>query len=316
MSSTFQADIYQDPCKSVNIEHDDLKQVVLNHNEANSGITFEGNSHISVENSNDVVIGTLTQFMGPVTIMQQNSLKKPLTKDIPSISRYVPTSFVAPPSKIPRSPTEFLRKYKNCILCLLIIATPIVLIIIGLTLSVNLSYQELKIMETTTARENDSALVITKSDTLFRNTVKYVMISHSDGRKCNSKDTCQFTVLYHQNFHSHSVKYGNPNFAHNFFIGGDGYFYFDQGWNVKNNVSDNNIELCFMGNYTKDFLNSSMVTCAKYLISFGIKLGVIAEDYILVAHNQTYNKTDSPGKNVYAEIKSWPHWQDGYFPDA
>lgn len=319
MSTTFQADLHQNQNGSksvIEIEDGDLKKFVLKHTEANSGVTFEGNSNISVENSKEVVIGTLTQFMGPVTIMQQNSLKRPLTKDnnedIPSISKYVPQSFVNPPQNT--ITTQFCKRYKRYIIITVVISIPIILIILGVTLSIK-SYHELKEMESST-QEGEKLVNTTQSDILFRNTVNYVMISHSVGRFCKNTDACEFTVQYHQNFHSHSLKYGNPNFGRNFFIGGDGKFYLDRGWNVKNNVSDNNIEICFMGDFNRDNLTKNMVDCAKGLITFGIKLGIIAVDYILVAHNQTYNNSDSPGKNAYAEIKTWPHWKDGVFTDA
>lgn len=74
-----------------------------------------------------------------------------------------------------------------------------------------------------------------------------------------------------------------------------------QGYNGKS------IGISFIGNFTRTNPNEKQLAAAKCLIDEGINIGKIAPNYRLLGHRQV-KATESPGANLYAIIKTWPHW--------
>lgn len=48
---------------------------------------------------------------------------------------------------------------------------------------------------------------------------------------------------------------------------------------------------------------------AKNLIEEGVKLGYVRQDYALFGHCQC-SATQSPGKTLFEEIKTWRNWRE------
>lgn len=74
-----------------------------------------------------------------------------------------------------------------------------------------------------------------------------------------------------------------------------------------NSYANNSLAVCFMGDYIRFETDFKQLDAVQHLISYGVAQNYITVDYKLVAHNQT-KKTNSPGVNVYKEIKKWPRW--------
>ncbi|XP_044270790.1 peptidoglycan-recognition protein SC1a-like [Tribolium madens] len=133
----------------------------------------------------------------------------------------------------------------------------------------------------------------------------FVIISHTVTPFCNDFLKCSQRVQSMQDYHMGSLK--SPDIGYNFVIGGDGNAYVGRGWDIRNFHMDDSIGISFIGDFIQDNLTADMINVAKKLLDEGVKSGKLAKDYKLLAHNQTY-KTESPGPNVYKEIKNWPHF--------
>lgn len=140
--------------------------------------------------------------------------------------------------------------------------------------------------------------------------VKYVIISHSAGKFCQNIKDCSQQMALMQSMHVNDL--GSPDIGYNFVIGGDENIYVGRNWQNHNfHMNLDTIGICFTGNFIFDRLTPGMIEAAQDLLKIGLDDGKLEKDYIIVAHNQTYN-TQSPGTNVFNQIKYWPH----YSPDV
>ena len=102
-----------------------------------------------------------------------------------------------------------------------------------------------------------------------------------------------------------------PDIGYSFVVGGDGNVYEGRGWDVTNMhsgfVKRCNIGISFIGNFVHDTPTNGQIEAAQELIELGVRLGKVAENYKLVAMNETFN-TLSPGVVVYNIISKWPHF--------
>lgn len=57
----------------------------------------------------------------------------------------------------------------------------------------------------------------------------------------------------------------------------------------------------------EDDPNPDAVEAAKALIKCGVDEGHLDSDYKVVAHRQLIS-TESPGRKLYQEIRTWPNW--------
>ncbi|KYB28764.1 Peptidoglycan-recognition protein SC2-like Protein [Tribolium castaneum] len=138
----------------------------------------------------------------------------------------------------------------------------------------------------------------------------FVIVSHTVTPTCSDFPACSQRVQSMQDYHVGNLK--SPDIGYNFVIGGDGNAYVGRGWDIRNFHMDDSIGISFIGNFLHDHLTTEMISVAKKLLDEGVKSGKLARDYKLVAHNQTF-RTESPGPNVYKEIKNWPHFDAGIY---
>jgi N-acetylmuramoyl-L-alanine amidase len=103
-----------------------------------------------------------------------------------------------------------------------------------------------------------------------------------------------------------------PDIGYSFVVGGDGNVYEGRGWDVTNMHTGSfvrrcNIGISFIGNFVHDAPTNGQIEAVQQLIELGVRLKKVAEDYKLVAMNETYNSL-SPGVVVYNIISKWPHF--------
>ncbi|KAL0280540.1 UNVERIFIED_CONTAM: hypothetical protein PYX00_001801 [Menopon gallinae] len=145
----------------------------------------------------------------------------------------------------------------------------------------------------------------------MKSPVPYVVISHTAGRFCYLKAVCMQVVRDIQGDHmSRTPPYSD--IAYSFLVGGDGNIYEGRGWTTKTAntgfVNGKSININFIGSFENlDPPTYPQTEAVKALIEYGVNNSYIAEDYSLVADSATY-PTLSPGKQVYNEIKTWPHF--------
>nr|XP_026484256.1 peptidoglycan recognition protein-like [Vanessa tameamea] len=98
-----------------------------------------------------------------------------------------------------------------------------------------------------------------------------------------------------------------------FLIGGNGKIYEGTGWlHVGAHTygyNSKSIGISFIGNYNNDELKPEALEAAKALIKCGVEKGHLTPDYHLVGHKQLI-ATESPGRKLYREIRTWPHFLD------
>ncbi|KAG5866185.1 hypothetical protein JTB14_030311 [Gonioctena quinquepunctata] len=136
-----------------------------------------------------------------------------------------------------------------------------------------------------------------------------VIIKHSAGRNCERFPDCASIV---SDLQSLSAQKGWPDIYCNFLIGGDGNIYEGRGWGVQPQERENTVDIVFIGSFDIDEITPFMLHAAQVLIEDGIQKNFLSDDYIVVAHNQTKN-TMSPGQNVFAAIKKWPHYDPNMY---
>lgn len=122
---------------------------------------------------------------------------------------------------------------------------------------------------------------------------------------CNSSESCVSAVKELQTDHmKHFVDIG-----YNFLIGGDGTIYVGTGWDYTNFLRKTSIGINFLGNFVYDELTADMIDAYQELITQGLQLNKISNDYKLVGENQTDPYVYlSPGPNVVKFMKNWPHF--------
>ncbi|XP_067002918.2 peptidoglycan-recognition protein LC isoform X2 [Anabrus simplex] len=141
--------------------------------------------------------------------------------------------------------------------------------------------------------------------------VPYVIISHSATEQCELQAACTLQVRLIQTFHIESK--GWFDIGYNFLVGGDGYCYVGRGWDSVGahafGYNNRSIGINFIGTFNDVLPPKKQLRAAKLVIEEGVKLGKIAPDYKLLAHRQV-SGTESPGKRLYKELQTWPHWEE------
>nr|QYL00319.1 peptidoglycan-recognition protein SC1 [Holotrichia parallela] len=268
---------------------------------------------ISIVNSSDVIIGSVTQFHGPVTIVQQQASPKEGIEDKKNEADMVATDYKtkAAPKK-PAAPQHCLPK--RLLICFAVLTLLITLIALSVILMLEKRYDTDGDVLSTYNFTNQYFYTVTEwggkqplSKEAITNPVRYVIIVHTAGVFCNTFLECAAQVQLAQDLH---VTKDEPNIKYNFVIGGDGNIYEGRGWSVKNSLRDDSISVAFIGNFIYDELLPSMLDALLELIESGRHLGVLPDSYRIVAHNQTA-PTLSPGRNVYKVIKELAH----FYPD-
>ncbi|XP_037821203.1 peptidoglycan-recognition protein SD [Lucilia sericata] len=138
-----------------------------------------------------------------------------------------------------------------------------------------------------------------------------VIIAHTAGNDCSTKDSCSRQVRIIQ--HYHMSKYHIDDIAYNYLIGNDGNVYEGRGWNYQGALvkgyNVGSFGIVFMGNFIKELPSEKALTAAKALLEKLVNLQKLKENYKLFGHSQLM-PTISPGDALLAEIKKWPKWSD------
>lgn len=115
--------------------------------------------------------------------------------------------------------------------------------------------------------------------------------------------------LHLQCFHIESR--GWNDIAYNFLIGCDGNVYEGRGWQAvgAHTMGYNKIALGigFIGCFMRELPTKDALNMCRNLLARGVEEGHIDADYRLICHCQC-NSTESPGRRLYEEIQTWPHF--------
>ncbi|XP_072043719.1 peptidoglycan-recognition protein SC2-like [Amphiura filiformis] len=139
--------------------------------------------------------------------------------------------------------------------------------------------------------------------------VMYSFIHHTAMEQCFTQSDCSEMVRSIQNYHMDSN--GWSDIGYSFLIGEDGNVYEGRGWDRvgAHTKGYNDVGLAFsiMGDFTKILPKQNALDLAQNMIACGLHLGKIESDYTLRGHRDM-GSTACPGDDLYAEIKTWPHY--------
>ncbi|KAF7268588.1 hypothetical protein GWI33_018336 [Rhynchophorus ferrugineus] len=143
---------------------------------------------------------------------------------------------------------------------------------------------------------------------LIKGPVVLVIVKHTDTEPCWDIPSCFSSMQRLQ-----GVDVGEkhePTIAYNFVIGGSGDVYEGKGWVMSKDPMNRSIDVAFMGNFDVEEPTENMLEAGKYLIQVGVASNHLDRHSLrVVAHNQT-EPTNSPGKNVFKRLPSWPFYSD------
>lgn len=104
---------------------------------------------------------------------------------------------------------------------------------------------------------------------------------------------------------------GWEDIGYSFLIGEDGRVYEGRGWGTVGahayGYNRRSVGIAFLGTFTNGIPKSSAINAAKELISCGVRLGYVKNDYSIVGHRQT-SATLCPGNDLFDEISTWRHF--------
>ncbi|KAK5642879.1 hypothetical protein RI129_009046 [Pyrocoelia pectoralis] len=278
-------------------------------------------SNVKIENSSDIIIGTVTKFHGPVTIFQNVKLEN---EEISAITREKSkTDFNGNPIKSNVTDNNLPRKPKNSLLEVLkrrgfhflTVISLLISITFGVIISKIAVYEKIENFVDVTPSNIDLKIYTkqlwraeptTGEMEPLKHPVDYVVIAHSAGSSCASFEDCSLIVRNIQQWH---ISRGN-DIWYNFLIGGDGGIYVGRGWNVKPAGGNNAILMTFIGDFEKNELPPIMLSTLNKLLDVGVEIHKLKIDYKLVAHRQT-KATLSPGSNACEAISRLPHFLNG-----
>lgn len=144
--------------------------------------------------------------------------------------------------------------------------------------------------------------------------IRLVIINHSMGSECHSFRVCAAELRNLQGYFLCKVGWDIP---YNFLVGNDGRIYEGRGWNKvgAHTISYNNCTLGigFIGDYRATSNTHSTPTEAQIerlhmLLSSGVKLGYLHPNYVIVGGKDINLNSESPGSNLYNEMKRWAHY--------
>lgn len=147
--------------------------------------------------------------------------------------------------------------------------------------------------------------------TKVKTPVPYVVISHTATESGDTIADNKFLIRHVQCFHIESRKF--IDIAYNFLVGCDGVVYEGRGWGVEGahtyGYNRRSVGISFVGCFMQELPPRSSLDVLKVLIQKGIDENFISKDYRLVGHCQC-TATESPGRALFEEIKTWPHFYE------
>ncbi|XP_034099120.1 peptidoglycan-recognition protein LE [Drosophila nasuta] len=139
--------------------------------------------------------------------------------------------------------------------------------------------------------------------------VKYVVILHTATESSEKRAINVRLIRDIQCFHIESR--GWNDIAYNFLIGCDGNIYEGRGWQAvgAHTLGYNRIALgvSFVGCFMRELPTQDALNMCRNLLARGVEDGYIDPDYRLICHCQC-NSTESPGRMLFEEIQTWPHF--------
>ncbi|OWR50928.1 peptidoglycan recognition protein precursor [Danaus plexippus plexippus] len=139
--------------------------------------------------------------------------------------------------------------------------------------------------------------------------VDLVIIQHTVTSTCSTFESCKNIVQSIQNTHMEDLKFWDIGMS--FLVGGDGKVYEGSGWlHVGAHTFGYNkksIGISFIGNFNNDEPTPQAIAAAQTLLRCGVEEGHLSPYYHLVGHRQLI-ATESPGRKLYREIRTWPHY--------
>ncbi|XP_037372715.1 peptidoglycan recognition protein 1 [Talpa occidentalis] len=141
--------------------------------------------------------------------------------------------------------------------------------------------------------------------------VRYVVVSHTAGRSCDTPASCLQQVRNVQHYHARTL--GWCDVGYNFLIGEDGLVYEGRGWDTigaHSGASWNpmSIGITFMGNYMERTPPPRAIRAAQSLLACGVARGSLLPYYEVRGHRDV-QETLSPGDRLYEIIQDWPHYR-------
>ncbi|WAR12163.1 PGPLE-like protein [Mya arenaria] len=120
----------------------------------------------------------------------------------------------------------------------------------------------------------------------------------------------EVVLIHHSAVGENSTRWSD--IAYNFVVGEDGRVYEGRSWDrVGSHTLGWNkvaISICFLGNYTDKLPPDCALDAAQKLINYGVSEGKITPNYNLYGHCDARAGFDSPGRALYAHIKTWDHY--------
>ncbi|KAJ6652030.1 hypothetical protein lerEdw1_015818 [Lerista edwardsae] len=148
------------------------------------------------------------------------------------------------------------------------------------------------------------------SEPLKHTLPEYVIIIHTAGSECFTPADCSEQMRNIQDYHLFTKKW--CDMSYNFLIGEDGNLYEGRGWRNAGahtfGYNDLSLGIAFMGNFLDKSPNEAAWNVLKCLLDFAVKMGYLAEDYLILAHNDVSNLL-SPGEPIRREISKWPNYK-------
>ncbi|XP_058442767.1 peptidoglycan-recognition protein LE [Malaya genurostris] len=270
------------------INHADILQAVFM---GNSNQTF---GNIQVENSNKVHIGNVTYVTGPIHIVQargsdlgsaQTFETSPLSAQTQPYSNESKRSEKLPQEKVDQEERNNDKLFVT-------------------NISRHIDSRVLRIVDRRTWLAQP-ALEYEKLDT----PVPFVVISHTATETAETQADMVYMVRNIQCFHIESRRWND--IAYNFLVGNDGNVYEGRGWQRIGahtyGYNSLGIGISFVGCFMNELPATIALDACKRLMERGVRDGHIRKDYQLLAHCQC-SPTESPGRMLFEEIKTWPHW--------
>uniref|UniRef100_A0A8C8SRR2 Peptidoglycan-recognition protein n=1 Tax=Pelusios castaneus TaxID=367368 RepID=A0A8C8SRR2_9SAUR len=138
----------------------------------------------------------------------------------------------------------------------------------------------------------------------------YIILHHTSGNRCNSKDACLQRVKHIQKYHM--GKKGWPDIGYNFLIGEDGRVYEGRGWHTigthTKGWNEKSLGFSFLGTFFYRAPNATALNAAESLIQCAISEGYLSRRYTLKGHRRV-SKTDCPWNVLYKTISKWPKFK-------
>ncbi|XP_034479143.1 peptidoglycan-recognition protein LE isoform X2 [Drosophila innubila] len=139
--------------------------------------------------------------------------------------------------------------------------------------------------------------------------VKYVVILHTATESSEKRAINVRLIRDIQSFHIEGR--GWNDIAYNFLIGCDGNVYEGRGWETVGahtlGYNKKALGFGFIGCFMRELPTTDALNMCRNLLARGVEDGHISPDYRLICHCQC-NSTESPGRRLFEEIQTWPHF--------